>query len=31
LQGDAFITLDPDLARQVEGIVTVASVNDLRE
>ena len=30
LQGDAFVTLDPDLARRVEGIVTVATVNDLR-
>jgi predicted nucleic acid-binding protein len=31
LQGDAFVTLDPDLARRVEGIVAVATVNDLRE
>lgn len=30
LQGDAFVTQDPDLARRVEGIVTVATVNDLR-
>ncbi len=30
LQGDAFVTLDPDLARRVEGIVAVATVNDLR-
>ena len=30
LQVDAFVTLDPDLARRFEGIVTVASVNDLR-
>lgn len=30
LQGDAFVTLDTDLARRVEGIVTVATVNDLR-
>jgi predicted nucleic acid-binding protein len=30
LQGDAFVTLDPELARQVEGIVAVATVNDLR-
>jgi predicted nucleic acid-binding protein len=28
LQGDAFVTLDVDLARRVEGIV--ATVNDLR-
>jgi len=31
LQGDAFVTLDPDLARRVEGIVAVATVDDLRE
>lgn len=30
LQGDAFVTLDTDLARRVEGIVAVATVNDLR-
>ncbi len=30
LQGDAFVTLDPDLARRVEGIVTAATVHDLR-
>jgi predicted nucleic acid-binding protein len=30
LQGDAFVTLDPDLARRVEGIVAIATVNDLR-
>ncbi len=30
LQGDAFVTLDPDLARRVEGIVAVGKVNDLR-
>ena len=29
LQGDAFVTLDADLARRVEGIVTVATVHDL--
>ena len=29
-QGDAFVTLDPDLTRRVEGIVAVATVNDLR-
>lgn len=31
LQGDAFVTLDTGLARRVEGIVAVATVNDLRE
>lgn len=30
LQGDAFVTLNSDLARGVEGIVPVATVNDLR-
>jgi predicted nucleic acid-binding protein len=30
LQGDAFVTLDHDLARRAEGIVTVATVDDLR-
>ena len=30
LQGDAFVTLDADLARRVEGIVAVATVDDLR-
>ena len=30
LQADAFVTLDPDLARRVAGIVAVATVNDLR-
>ena len=30
LQGDAFVTLDTDLARSVDGIVAVATVNDLR-
>jgi predicted nucleic acid-binding protein len=30
LQGDAFVTLDTGLARRVEGIVAVATVNDLR-
>lgn len=30
LQGDAFVTLDPGLARRVEGIVAVATVDDLR-
>lgn len=29
LQGDAFVTLDFDLARRVEGIVAVPTVNDL--
>jgi predicted nucleic acid-binding protein len=31
LQGDAFVTLDSDLARRVAGIVPVAMVDDLRE
>lgn len=30
LQGDAFVTLDADLARRVEGIVPVATVDALR-
>ena len=30
LQGDAFVTLDAALARSVEGIVAVATINDLR-
>lgn len=30
LQGDAFVTIDADLARRVEGIVTVATIDDLR-
>ena len=30
LQADAFITLDEDLARRVEGIVRIASIDDLR-
>jgi predicted nucleic acid-binding protein len=30
LQADAFVTLDPELARRVEGIVAVATVDDLR-
>lgn len=30
LQGDAFVTLDSDLARRVEGIVSVATIDDLR-
>jgi predicted nucleic acid-binding protein len=30
LQGDAFVTLDTDLARRAEGIVTVATDDDLR-
>jgi len=29
LQGDAFVTLDTELARGVEGIVALATVNDL--
>ena len=30
LQGDALITSDPDFARRVEGIVPLASIDDLR-
>jgi predicted nucleic acid-binding protein len=30
LQGDAFVTLDADLARRVQGIVPVATVEALR-
>jgi predicted nucleic acid-binding protein len=30
LQGDALVTLDPALARSVEGIVQTASIDDLR-
>lgn len=30
LQADAFITLDAELARSVEGIVATASINALR-
>lgn len=30
LQGDAFVTLDADLARRVGGLVTVATIDDLR-
>jgi hypothetical protein len=30
LQADAFVTLDADLARSAEGIVSIASVDDLR-
>jgi predicted nucleic acid-binding protein len=30
LQGDAFVTLDADLARRVEGIVPTATINALR-
>ena len=30
LQADALITLDADLARSVEGIVRIASINELR-
>ena len=30
LQGDAFVTLDPDLARRCEGIVPTASIEALR-
>ena len=31
LQADAFITLDAELARSVEGIVATASIDDLRK
>lgn len=30
LQGDAFVTLDPELARRAGALVVVASVDDLR-
>ncbi len=30
LQADAFLTLDPDLARQVEGIVPTATIGTLQ-
>ena len=30
LQADAFVTLDADLARRLEGIVATASIDDLR-
>ena len=30
LQADALVTLDPELARSVEGIVATASVDSLR-
>ena len=30
LQGDAFVTLDPGLARRAQGIVTMAAIDDLR-
>jgi predicted nucleic acid-binding protein len=30
LQADAFVTLDAELARSVEGIVAIASINALR-
>jgi len=30
LQADAFITLDPELARRAEGIVAIASLAELR-
>jgi predicted nucleic acid-binding protein len=29
LQGDAFVTLDPELARKVEGIVPTATLDEL--
>jgi predicted nucleic acid-binding protein len=30
LQGNAFVTLDRDLSRRVTGLVTVATIDDLR-
>ena len=30
LQADAFVTLDAELARRAQGIVTIASIDDLR-
>jgi predicted nucleic acid-binding protein len=30
LQADAFVTLDPDLARSVGGLIATASIDDLR-
>jgi indolepyruvate ferredoxin oxidoreductase alpha subunit len=30
LQADAFVTLDAELARSVEGIVATASIDELR-
>ena len=30
LQADAFVTLDPELARSVEGVVATASIDALR-
>ena len=30
LQADAFVTLDADLAREVEGVIPTASIDDLR-
>ena len=30
LQGDAFITEDADVARQLDGVVRIASIEDLR-
>jgi predicted nucleic acid-binding protein len=30
LQADAFVTLDPELARSVQGLVATASIDDLR-
>ena len=30
LQADAYVTLDADLARQLEGVVTIATVADLQ-
>ncbi len=30
LQGDAFVTLDANLVRRVEGVVAIATIDDLR-
>jgi hypothetical protein len=30
LQADAFVTLDPELARSLEGVVEIASIDALR-
>ncbi len=30
LQGDAFLTIDPDLRRRADGVVAFASLDDLR-
>jgi predicted nucleic acid-binding protein len=30
LQADAFVTLDADLARSLEGVITIASIDDMK-